>query len=353
MVEVSFIMISAFFSFFLGIGSYIMYPICRQDTIIAMLFGVIITYPFFRIAKYVIKKNKYEDIFELNKNIKGIGIFLNILLFIGLFVISLFLLYNISDFLNIEYFSESSVQFTKFLILIPLWYVLSKDLKTILKMNQVMAIVCVVILFIDFIGIAHKIDLSNVQPVMATDIKDFSKALLYLAGLNGAGVLMCALVGRKSISDNDSKIDKILNLFYIIANIMQIVIIASVILTQGINYVLLFRFPEYIALKQFSFLNMAERLENVLALQFYFNSISILSFLLHYIVKLLPKSNKIKIYPIFVLLVMYFLTCFIFKDTSYFTLYIQKYIVLLCYITIILPFFIDYIILHKKVNKNS
>ena len=148
MVEIRFIMVSAFFSFLLGIGAYIMYPLCRQDVLIAMLMGIIITYPAFRIVRFIIKNNYYEDIFELNKSVGYIGRMLNFLLFIGLCVISLFLLYNVSDFLNIEYFSESSVGFTKFLVLVPIFYILTKDIKTILKMNQIVAIICIVILYL-------------------------------------------------------------------------------------------------------------------------------------------------------------------------------------------------------------
>ena len=353
MVEVSFIMVSAFFSFLLGIGAYIMYPLCKQDILIAMFIGIILTYPIFRVVKYIIKNNYYKDIFEFNKTIKGIGKILNVLLFIGLYIISLFLLYNVSDFLNIEYFSESSVGFTKFLVLIPVFYVLTKDIKSILKTNQIISIICIVILVIDFLGVMHKIDFSNIEPIFSTSTKDFIKSLINFAVLNGTGVTMCALVGRKDVKGEDKQIDKILDVFYNISNIIQIIIIGSVVLTQGIDYVLLFRFPEYIALKQFSFLIIFERIENLLALQFYFNTISFLSFLIHYIVKLIPKNEKIKIYPFFVLLTMYYLTGLLFKNTIFFITYIRKFIIPIAFLTIILPIFIDYIILHKKVNKNT
>ena len=353
MVEISFIMVSAFFSFLLGIGAYIMYPLCRQDVLIAMLMGIVVTYPTFRIVRFIIKNNYYEDIFELNKSVGYIGRILNLLLFIGLCVISLFLLYNVSDFLNIEYFSESSVGFTKFLVLIPIFYILTKDIKTILKMNQIVAIICIIILVIDFLGVMHKIDFTNLEPIFSTSANNFLKSLLYFAVLNGTGVSMCAIVGRKNVKEEDSRIDKILGVFYLISNIIQVIIIGSVVLTQGIDYVLMFRFPEYIALKQFSFLSIFERIENLLALQFYFNTISILSFLIHYIVKLIPKSKIIKIYPAFTLLAMYLLTSLIFKNTIYFITYIQRYIIPISFFTIIIPIFIDYIIIHKKVNKNA
>lgn len=353
MVEISFIMVSAFFSFLLGIGAYIMYPLCRQDVLITMLIGSIVTYPIFKITRYIIKNNYYEDIFEFNKSIKIIGNILNILLFVGLSSIAIFLLYNVADFLNIEYFSESSVGFTKLLVLIPIFYVLSKDIKCILKMNQIIAIICIIILVIDFLGVMHNIDFTNLEPVLSTSIPNLLKSLLYFAVLNGTGVAMCALVGRKDIKEEDRRIDKILIIFYIISNIVQVIIIGSVVLTQGIDYVLLFRFPEYIALKQFSFLSIFERIENLLALQFYFNTISILSFLIYYIVKLIPNSKKIKIYPFFVLLIMYYLTSIIFKNTVYFITYIQRYIIPISFFTIIVPIFIDYIILHKKVNKSA
>ncbi len=357
-LDISLLLLSSLLSIFLGIGSNMIFSISGTDIIFVSIVGTIFSYPLLLVAKYIISNNKYDNIFELNKNISPkLGKILNLMLFLGLFLIGLFILFNISDFLNIEYLPESKVNFTEILVLLPIIYILTKDLNSILKINQIFCIISIFLIAIDFIGIFHSFELTNIEPIFTTSKINFIKSIIYYICFNGISIAMLALIGKGKILNDDikskyNKIGKSITKVYIFANIIQFIIIISCIMTLGMEYINIFRFPEYVALKQFSLFNMLERVENILSLQFYFNSISILSYIIYNIVALLPKSNKIKIYPILVSTIMYIITNIVFVNNSYFIVYMKKYFAIIGYLFIILPVIIIYFILHKKINEN-
>ena len=63
------IFLSSFLAMFLGLGSYIMFNLSKNDTYIAVLVGSVLLFGIFYIFNYIFTNNKEESLIALNKKI--------------------------------------------------------------------------------------------------------------------------------------------------------------------------------------------------------------------------------------------------------------------------------------------
>lgn len=346
---------SSFLAMFLEIGSYMMFSTSKNDTIFASIAGMILSFIIFLIVKFIINKNDQNDIYELNQSIFGkiFGNILNVVMWIGFFILALVIVYNIADFFNTEYLLETSVDYLKLLALLPIVYISTKNISTVIKTNQILSAITIGIIIIDFIGIYPSFEFSNLEPIFNTSKLNFIKSTLIYTGLSIVPLSMLLVTSKKNIIDTKN-LNKNLNRTFFITNIFQILIIISTILTLGMEYIDVFRFPQYIALKQFSLFNILERVENVLALQFFFNSFALLSFLYYFLIKLIPKTKIKRSYSIVIAIAQVIITKIIFKNTVVFRELVHGYLLYVILICIFFPILLTYIkMLINNRNKNN
>ena len=351
----SFTILSSFFAVFLGIGSYLMFNSSGNDTYWICLIGALISTIIFFIIRYIVNNNDYDDIYELNKKIFGnlLGRGLNLILIIGFMIIAGIILFNNANFFNAEYLPDTSINFLKAIILLPLVYISSKSISSIIKMNQVICLVNIGMFVLSIIGVFAELDLSNLEPVLnASPIEIFKSIILYVV-LSTIPLSMLLVISRKRIKDTERLNGNLIKTF-IFTNLLQFLVVLITILVLGENFISIFRFPEHIALKQFNLFNIIQRIENFLALQFYFSSFSLMSFLFYYIIKSMPQTKLRNYYSIIISVFLYFLTTILFKNTVVFVEILDKYIVYIVLITILLPIMITFfrLLLLKKINKN-
>ena len=334
----SFIMLSSFFAVFLGIGSYLMFKYTRNDTYLICIIGALISTAIFYIIRYIVNNNDYDDIYELNKGIFGkfLGRILNIILLLGFILMASIILFNNANFFNAEYLPDTSINFLKAIILLPLVYISSKSLASIIKMNQVLCIINIFMLFLSIIGVFAEFDITNLEPVFNASYGEIFKSIVLYVVLSIVPLSMLLVCSRKRIADSERLNGNLLKSF-VFTNILQFLIVLITILVLGEKFISLFRFPEHIALKQFNLFNIFQRVENFLALQFYFSSFSLMSFLFYYIIKAMPSTKFRNYYSILISIFLYFFTNIIFNNTVIFTEMIDKYIIYVILITIFAP----------------
>lgn len=356
-IGIACIFLSTFLSLFLGMGSFLMYDKSGNDTYIVATIGGIISLGLFYIFNYIFTKNNKENIYKLNESLFGkkIGIILNLLLFTSFFIISCFILYNISNFLNIEYLPEGSDKLLKALILVSLIYISSKSLPEIIRANQIFAFTSIILIIIDILGLYSKFDISNMEPILDSTRRNLLESTILYIVLSIVPFTMLLITSKNRIKDSNKCSSTIFKMV-VFTNIFQIIIILVTILILGKEYISTFRFPEYTALKQFSLFNMLERVENILSLQFYFNSFSILSLLFDFMIKFLPNLSIKKYYSIIISIILFFITSLWFKDGISFTSILDKYIIYVILIGMMLPNLITFFRLvknNKIVQKNN
>ena len=345
--SVAMIFSSCLLATFFGIGSYMMYNEAFQDAFIASIIGAVISCLFFYFFYYIFEHNTYNTIFELSCNSFGkvFGTILNLVIVASLVIITCAILFNLSSFLNLEYLPDSPTNMLEAILLLTLSYVCSKSLSQILKVNQIFVFICMFNIILNVIGLFPKFEIRNIEPMFDVGKISIIKSVGIYVVLSFVSYFMLLIANKKMIQDkNVLKKRIIISLISTNAVLVGIIFLAIVLL--GKEYIALFRFPEYIGLKQFALFNMIERIENILSLQLYFNAFSLLMFLIYFIKSYLPSGKYTRYYPFIITFFVYFITNFLFKDTMSFIMLVEKYYSYVILIGLVVPVALIYTKLH-------
>lgn len=345
--SVAMIFSSCLLATFFGIGSYMMYNESFQDAFVASIIGAVISCIFFYFFYYIFEHNTYNTIFELNINLFGkvVGTIINVVIFFSLVIITCAILFNLSSFLNLEYLPDSPTNMLEAILLLTLSYVCSKSLSQILKVNQIFVFICLFNIILNVVGLFPKFEIRNIEPLFAVSKMSILKSVGIYVILSFVSYFMLLIVNKKMIQDKDV-LKKRMVISLLSTNVVLIGIIFLAIILLGKEYIALFRFPEYIGLKQFGLFNMIERIENILSLQLYFNAFSLLMFLIYFIKSYLPRGKLTKFYPFIITFFIYFITNFLFEDTMSFIMLVEKYYVYVILIGLMVPVLLIFIKMH-------
>ena len=345
--SVAMIFSSCLLATFFGIGSYMMYNESFQDAFIASIIGAVISCLFFYFFYYIFEHNTYNTIFELSCNSFGkvFGTILNLVIVASLVIITCAILFNLSSFLNLEYLPDSPTNMLEAILLLTLSYVCSKSFSQILKVNQIFVFICMFNIILNVIGLFPKFEIRNIEPMFDVGKISIIKSVGIYVVLSFISYFMLLIANKKMIQDKNVLKKRII-ISLISTNVVLIGIIFLAIILLGKEYITLFRFPEYIGLKQFGLFNMIERIENILSLQLYFNAFSLLMFLIYFIKSYLPSGKYTKYYPFIITFLIYFITNFLFKDTMSFIMLVEKYYSYVILAGLMFPVVLIYIKLH-------
>ncbi len=346
-VSVVMIISSCLLATFFGIGSYMMYNESFQDAFVASAIGAVISCIFFYFFYYIFEHNTYNSIFELNSNIFGkvFGAIINLVIILALVIITCAILFNLSSFLNLEYLPDSKTNMLEAILLLTLSYVCSKNISQILKVNQIFVFICLLNIILNVVGLFPKFEIRNIEPLFNAPKISILKSIGIYVILSFVSYFMLLIVNKKMVQDKDI-LKKRMIISLLFSNIVLIGIIFLAIILLGKEYIALFRFPEYVGLKQFGLFNMVERIENILSLQLYYNAFSLLMFLIYFIKSYLPNNKLAKFYPFIITFFIYFITNFLFEDTMSFIMLVEKYYAYVILIGLMTPVLLIFIKMH-------
>ena len=276
---------------FLGIGFSVIIGLSKQDSILAFtigtLFGIFLIFLLNKIQKF----KGERTLNEVLKEMKGFGFFLRILLLLyGLVLLSEGLTF-------IQLFASSF-----FLIKTPIWFIslplvfllirISKNgITTTFRVAACLFPISVILTLLSLMALCGYIDMGNVSPLLVTPPMNFVKSVFYYTSLSvSPSILM--LVTNKS----NSTWSYLFGGFTLIAKMFLIIAIVGPLLAS------IYRFPEYIILKEIKLLNFIEKIENIVALSWIFDVFIYLSMASIFIKELLPKKKKNLIHAILILI---------------------------------------------------
>lgn len=338
---------------FLGMASYIMFSYSSINTYLSAILGTMIGILPLLIFIFIIKHSGNKDIIDLNITILGkfFGNILNTILNITVLFMSVLALYNISQFVDIQYMPDTDTNYLRILILIPIVYAASKDISVISKISQIIFCINLTIFILTILGCIDACDVDNIFPFMKDGISPVIKSTLIYVIFTTFPIFLLTIIPQSSIVQEKSKIQKIF-FMYMLGNLMLIFIIMITVFILGEDLIPMFRYPEYIALKRFKLFEIIERVENTLSLQFVFNSIMYLIVSFHFIIQSLKKilkSKKIEnLFPYVLAAIILVLSNIFFKNTVKSTEFIKQYIPYIISIGLFIPMFITFIILIIK-----
>ncbi len=344
-------------STFFGTSSYIIFSISNIDSYISAIAGTIFGIIPLLVFLFIIKHSDNMDILDLNVSLfrKPIGITINSILSITILFISIVLLYNMSQFIDIQFMPDTDTNYLRILMLIPIIYASSKNIKVISKISQIFAIINISMFAITVLGLIANIDTSAILPVMKNGIKDPALSSIIYTVFTTFPIFLLTIIPQSEVVQDKNNTKKIF-LFYFIANLILIIFTLLTITLLCEKILPLYRYPDYIILKRFEMFSIIERVENILALQFVFCNImyQILSF--HFIIKsikkIFKKNQSENLFPILIGIIVLIASNLIFKNTINAASFFKKILVYIILVGFFIPIILTYIALTIRTFKS-
>ena len=163
---------------------------------------------------------------------------------------------------------------------------------------------------------------------------------------NVVPIFLLLVVPKNKISDN-SKTNKHIILFYILAFLFMFMAMLLTLGSLGIYLSSLYQYPEYTVLKKISVFNFLDRIENFIYIKWILSSVICLSLIVYYIQRSV-KKNSTKLVPTLVSLLIIFLSLYIFKNNTIFYMAILKIFPYICLMLFLIFVIIGINILIRK-----
>ena len=311
---------------FMGIGLSKIMITAKESAIFSIILGTILGYFLLKI------------ILNINYNNRLINKIIMFIILYTLFII------GIAEYVNLIS-NIYLIDTDKFFIILPLiiiiFYMNSKELNVHFKVSYLLFAIFILLYLISILSLTTEVRPLNLLPLFNTNIKK-----ILLCSLEFALYSVTPNILYGNFIKNYKNIQKKIAKRYLIScfSIMLIAILTQGIL--GIELIKLFKYPEYVILKKISILDFINNIENLLSffwIFIIFMYLSICSKELCMIVKDLLKNKYI--YPIFMIISLYFITKYIFENINYLLL-LYNYLWIICLIILII-----YVLINLKKEK--
>ena len=327
-------------SLFLGFGISILFSISSKDCYIGALLGLLIGFVIIYLYSKFLELKKKRTLKEILKQNKILGIFVYLLLIIASYILLIYSLVIYKVFVA----SFMLIKTPEILLLIPIvifgTYGAFKGLTVINRVAESLIPIALGLAAFAFLGIVGLFDSSNFLPILTTTPSNFFKTAITFAGISTFPNILTIHYQEKP---------KYMLTTY---SLTCLLIIATIIYINGIlgeEIVHIYRFPEYMVLKQLKLFQFIEKVENILSIAWIFNIFILLMTSIHSIKELLP-NKKPKIITVIILILTLYMIDKVFAFNYVNELRIYK---LLPYISIIIPLIIIIPLLYLAKKKKS
>ncbi len=326
--EKNYLSLTHFFSkaLFLGIGISKVLVDAKESAIISILLGTFIgSLILLFLSKLSFNKtNRFRKIVMI--------ILLYFMLIIGLV--------EFTTLISSIYLIDLKKYFIMFPTLLLIIYMNTKDIGVHIKVSNILFIICLFIFTIAFLALVPKIDYLNLLPLFNISFKNILFTSLEFSLFS---VVPNILYGYLDYYNSKKLIKN-----YLISNLFLTLFI---VVTQGIlsvELVKLFKYPEYIVLKKISLLDFVNNVENIISFLWIFTIFMYLSMCSKEIYDISYELfNKKYIYPIFLLISMYFISNYC-LDNVIFLLFLYDNLWLILLVILVMYILVNIVSLKKK-----
>ena len=326
--EKNYLSLTHFFSkaLFLGIGVSKVLVDAKESAIISILLGTFIgSLILLFLSKLSFNKtNKFRKIVMI--------ILLYFMLIIGLV--------EFTTLISSIYLIDLKKYFIMFPTLLLLIYMNTKDIGVHMKVSNILFIISLFIFIIAFLALVPKVDYLNLLPLFNTSFKNILFTSLEFSLFS---VVPNILYGYLNYNNSKKLIKN-----YLISNLFLALVI---VVTQGIlsvELVKMFKYPEYIVLKKISLLDFVNNVENIISFLWIFTIFMYLSMCSKEIYDISYELfNKKYIYPIFLLISMYFISNYC-LDNVIFLLFLYNNLWLILLVILVMYILVNIVSLKKK-----
>ncbi len=326
-------------SLFFGLGISLLCKYTNKDTYIGAIIGTLLGLIIILCYRYIIQNKKNKSLNEILNQNKIIGLIVRILFLAASIIILIYTLLTYKTFISSFLLATTPV----FMILIP-WLILLiycawGGIPMINKLATSLFPFSIILSILSIFSIFGNFDYYNFLPILTTKPTSLFMSIIAFAGISTfPGILTLHL---------ESNIKNYVK-FYLLSAILVIITIICVNGIFGEVLVNIFRFPEYMILKQVILLDFIEKIENILSIVWAFDLFITSAFAIYSIKTLVPAkknnfSTLIIIAIIAILIDKFFDFNYIYELFAYYAL---------PYISFILPLIIIILLIYllKKTN---
>lgn len=327
-------------SLFLGIGYSLSFDSCSNDTWIAFIIGSLLGIIFCYILEKIMIYKKHKSLVELLNEMSFVGKFIRLIFILFILIILNEILFIIQIFAKSFFLINSNT----FLIILPIillaTYVGFKGYKLLSYISECLFPIAIFFTIVGFIASVSKIDLQNLKPILSHTNLEMFKTIFYYFSLSAIPNIL--------LLDLDLKETNLVNP-YIFTSFIIILLTVFITGILGPFLITIYRFPEYMVLKNIEILNFIEKIENIISISWILDNFVLLCLSTCLLKRLLPNKYNNYIYLLLIISV-FLITCFVFGDNYMNDLKIYLYfpqMLLLFALPIVITLFI-YCIKNKK-----
>lgn len=342
---------------FIGIGFTRILSISKQDTWLSILIAFIIGFIFLNFFLRFMNYEKDLNIFEKNKKIFGkkIGNIINFIMNILVILYFMFSLWNLSIYIQNKFLDQTPKFLIMFLFLIPVVYLVNKDIKTIAKVSFICFFIAIIEFNLSVFGLTNFLQFDNFKPFLYNNTNNIISCSFIFLSYFLTPFFLILIVPKNNI-DKPYKLNKSFKFFYIISFLEFFVSFSFIISIFGIDYAKLFYYPEFSVLKKISFFDFIEHVENFLSTQWLFSlfigSVMNLYFFKCYLCQINIKKVKIKNFIYYLLIaISLFISPKLFYNTTAEYNFVKQYYIYIYTIPFLIYIIFTLIIIKIK-HKN-
>lgn len=316
-------------SLFLGFGLSLLFDEIGKDYYIGAFIGIFIGLIFTYLYSYILKKKGSKSLKEIFKNNKIVGFITRTLLLLASIFILVYILVVYKIFVVSFLLVNSPELFISIPFIILATYCAFKGLKVIKRFASSLLPISIVLNIIILCSLLGFIETTNFLPIMSAKTGSIFKTALFYAGISSfPNILSLHFNSPKGI-----------NKMYIIASISLVLVALTVEGVLGEVLVKVFRFPEYIVLKQIKLFQFIEKVENILSIIWIFDLFMTAIMCIYSIKELVPEyKNKYSTIGILIILIYIIDNYLAFNYVNELKVYyLMPYISLIVPIIIIIP----------------
>lgn len=309
------------FAPFFGFGTYMIYQESANDSYIAVIIGIILSILPLTMLLFINKYSESKSIIDLNVNLFGkiFGNVLNVVLNLTYFFCAVIVFYNISNFFSLNYLQDTQKIYIDILILLAISYGASKNSAVISRMSQIIFFINIIFFFVCQIGIFKEYQIDRIYPILQNGINPVIKSSLKYFICLSFPIFLVTIIPNYEIH-KDSKNNLKISIFYFLMQLCVLAIVFSTIIIMGEKTLIMFRYPEYEALKTFSLFEIIERIEDTLSLQFLFSMFVFMVMCLHFIIRSLKKvfknNQSENLFPLILCFLILIISKYLFKNVT-------------------------------------
>lgn len=305
-------------SMFTGMGAQNMVEMSRNDTWVSLLIGFCIGMPLVLLICYI--NSKEINMFELiNKYFsKVISKIINFIIVLVLIFVLVIILNDFINFSNIKYLFETPNIFITILFIFPILFIIKKGPEVIGRTALFLFFLTSVIIFLNSVGLIKYVNFDNLKPVFSTNIFSLFKSSLYYIAYAITPVIFLSIIPKEK--NHAKKYNKALIIGYIFSFVATFIAIFYVTTLFNVEYVTLFNYPTYFALKKIKY-GFISNAENILSFYFivdYFFTILVFLYSIFYYLstELKLREKSLKITSILITTIIVLITNYAYKSTT-------------------------------------